>query len=159
MSERLFRAVRDFVLVRLPRFLRVFAMFLIFASPVVLVALYFAPLDHFNTAMYHIPSFALLALSATIFYRLRWYAYFGEDPGGRTQICWSYPGILGSSSESQSSCCLSAAFFFQGLYEQAALQETARPRPRSRLLRCIVSYFICRHQVRAFAVGPARAYC
>ena len=80
MSERLFRAVRDFVLVRLPLYLRVFAIFLIFASPVVLVALYFAPLDHFNKAMYHIPSFALLALSATIFYRLRWYLYFDQDP-------------------------------------------------------------------------------
>jgi hypothetical protein len=80
MSERFFGAVRDFVLVRLPHYLRVFAIFLIFASPVVLVTLYFAPLDHFNKAMYHIPSFALLALSATIFYRLRWYAYFDQDP-------------------------------------------------------------------------------
>jgi len=50
--------------------------------------------------------------------------------GRRTEICWSYPGILGSSSESQSCCCLSAAFFCQGLYEQAALQETARARSR-----------------------------
>jgi hypothetical protein len=80
MSERLFRAVRDFVLVRLPRYLRVFAIFLTFASPVVLVALYFDPLDRFNKAMYHIPSFALLALSAATFYRLRWYVYFGQDP-------------------------------------------------------------------------------
>ena len=80
MSERLFRAVRDFVSVRLPLYLRVFAITLIFAAPVVLVALYFAPLDHFNKAMYHIPSFALLALSATIFYRLRWYAYYDQDP-------------------------------------------------------------------------------
>jgi len=56
----------------------VFAITLIFASPVALVALYFAHLDHFNTAMYHIPSFALLALSAIIFYRLRWYAYFDQ---------------------------------------------------------------------------------
>ena len=79
MSERLFRAVRDFVLVRLPLYLRVFAIFLIFASPV-LVALYFDTLDHFNTAMYHIPSFALLAASAIIFYRLRWYMYYGQDP-------------------------------------------------------------------------------
>jgi hypothetical protein len=77
MSERLFRAVRDFVLVRLPLYLRVFAIFLIF---VVLVALYFDTLDHFNKAMYHIPSFALLALSAIIFYRLRWYAYYDQDP-------------------------------------------------------------------------------
>jgi hypothetical protein len=80
MSERLFRAVRDFVLVRLPLYLRVFAIFLIFASPVVLVALYVDTLDHFNKAMYHIPSFALLALSAIIFYRLRWYAYYDQDP-------------------------------------------------------------------------------
>ena len=85
MSERLFRAVRDFVLVRLPLYLRVFAIFLIFASPV-LVTLYFAPtLDHFNKATYHIPSFALLALSAIIFYRLRKYLDYvrmTEDPGG-----------------------------------------------------------------------------
>jgi hypothetical protein len=105
MSKHFFRAVRDFVFMRLPRCLRVFAIFLIFASPVVLVTLYFAPLDHFNKAMYHIPSFALLAVSAIIFYRLRWYAYFDQDPWRRTQICWSYPGILGSSSESQSCCC------------------------------------------------------
>jgi hypothetical protein len=80
MGERLFRAVRNFVSVRLPLYLRVFAIFLIFALPPVLVALYVAQLDHFNKAMYHIPSFALLALSATIFYRLRWYLYFGPDP-------------------------------------------------------------------------------
>ena len=84
MSERLFRTARDFVLafvvVRLPLYLRVFAIFLMFAFPVLLVALYVAPLDHLNKAMYHIPSFALLALSATIFYRLRWYAYFDQDP-------------------------------------------------------------------------------
>ena len=76
----MFRAARDFVLVRLPLNLRVFAMFLIFASPAVLVALYFDTLDHFNKAMYHIPSFALLVLSAIIFYRLRWYVYFDQDP-------------------------------------------------------------------------------
>ena len=72
--------MRDFVFVRLPHYLRVFAIFLFFASPV-LATLYFGPtLDHFNKAMYHIPSFALLALSATIFYRLRWYVYFDQDP-------------------------------------------------------------------------------
>jgi hypothetical protein len=80
MSKHFFRAVRDFVFVRLPLYLRVFATFLIFASPVVLVALYFDTLDHFNNAMYHIPSFALLALSAIIFYRLRWYAYYDQAP-------------------------------------------------------------------------------
>jgi hypothetical protein len=85
MSEGLSRAVRDFVLVRLPLYLRVFAIFLMFASPVVLVALYFAPLDHFNTAMYHIPSFALLALSAIIFYRPRWYVYYDQDPWNADQ--------------------------------------------------------------------------
>ena len=79
MGERLFRDVRDFVWVRLPLYLRVFAIFLIFASPV-LVTLYFDTLDHFNKAMYHIPSFALLVLSAIIFYRLRWYVYFDQDP-------------------------------------------------------------------------------
>jgi hypothetical protein len=87
MSERLFRAVRDFGLARLPLYLRVVAIFVIFASPV-LVALYFAQLDHFNKAMYHIPSFALLALSAIIFYRLRRYVYYGQDP-------WNAdPGLL-----------------------------------------------------------------
>ena len=84
MSERLFRAVRDFglmlVVVRLPIYVRVFAIFLMFALPVLLVALYVDTLDHFNTAMYHIPSFALLALSAIIFYRLRWYMYYDQDP-------------------------------------------------------------------------------
>ena len=84
MSERLFRAVRDFVLVlvvvRLPLYFRVFAIFLMFALPVLLVALYVDALDRFNKAIYHIPSFALLALSATIFYRLRWYMYYDQDP-------------------------------------------------------------------------------
>src|SRR6516164_4847441 len=84
MRERLFRAVRDFVLVlvvvRLPLYFRVFAIFLMFALPVLLVALYVDTLDRFNRAMYHIPSFALLALSAIIFYRLRWYMYYGQDP-------------------------------------------------------------------------------
>ena len=79
MSE-LLSAVCNFVSVRLPLYLRLFAIFLIFALPPVLVALYVAPLDHFNKAMYHIPSFALLALSVTIFYRLRWYLYFDQDP-------------------------------------------------------------------------------
>ena len=80
MSKHFFRAARDFVFVRLPHYLRAVAIFLIFASPV-LATLYFAPtLYSFNKAMYHIPSFALLALSATIFYRLRWYAYFDQDP-------------------------------------------------------------------------------
>ena len=111
MSERLFRAARDFVLVRLPLNLRVFAMFLIFASPAVLVALYFDTLDHFNNAMYHIPSFALLALSAIIFYRFRWYAYYDQVPWAADRDLGATPGILGSSSESQSCCCLSGAFF------------------------------------------------
>jgi hypothetical protein len=30
--------------------------------------------------MYPIPAFALVALSAIIFYRLRWRAYYGQDP-------------------------------------------------------------------------------
>jgi hypothetical protein len=42
MSKHFFRAVRDFVFVRLPHYLRAFAIFLIFASPV-LATLYFAP--------------------------------------------------------------------------------------------------------------------
>ena len=128
MSERLFRAVRDFVLVRLPLYLRVFAIFLIFASPIVLVALYFAR---------SIISTKRCITSRPLHCSRSRRPYFTDlggiytstkTPGGRTQICWSYPGILGSSSESQSCCCLSAEFFFQGLYEQAALQETARAR-------------------------------
>jgi hypothetical protein len=67
MSRHFFRAMRDFVFVRLPHYLRAVANFLIFASPA-LATLYFAPtLDHFNKAMYHIPSFALLALSRSYF--------------------------------------------------------------------------------------------
>jgi hypothetical protein len=85
MSRHFFRAVGDFVFVRLPRYLRVFSIFLIFVSPV-LATLYLAPtLDHFNKAMYHIPSFALFAVSAIIFYRLRKYLDYvrmTEDPSG-----------------------------------------------------------------------------
>lgn len=77
--------MRDFAFVHLPLYLRGFAILLIFASPV-LATLYFAPtLDHFNKAMYHIPSFALLALSAIIFYGLRYYLdddRFPRDPRG-----------------------------------------------------------------------------
>ncbi len=48
MSRHFFGAMRDFVFVRLPHYLRAVAIFLIFASPV-LATLYFAPtLDHFN---------------------------------------------------------------------------------------------------------------
>jgi hypothetical protein len=73
MSRHFFRAMRDFAFVHLPRYLRVFAIFLIFASPV-LVSLYFNPtLVHFNKVTYCVPSFALFALSAIIFYGLRYY--------------------------------------------------------------------------------------
>ena len=89
MSKHFFRAVRDFVLVRLPLYLRVFAIFLIFASPV-LATLYFAPmLDHFNKAIYHILSSALFALSAIIFYRLTKYLRLRPNlkrPPGRTAL-------------------------------------------------------------------------
>src|SRR5215470_3656031 len=56
-----------------------------------------------------------------------------KTPGRRTQICWSYPGILGSSSELQSCCCLSAAFFSQGLYEQAAFEAAFRVDQNARM--------------------------
>ena len=73
MSKHFFRAVRDFVFVRLPHYLRAVAIFLIFASPV-LATLYFHPmLVHFNKVTYCVPSFALFALSAIIFYGLRKY--------------------------------------------------------------------------------------
>jgi hypothetical protein len=48
MSQHVFRAVRDFVFVRLPHYLRAFAIFLIFASPV-LATLYFAPRSIIST--------------------------------------------------------------------------------------------------------------
>jgi hypothetical protein len=77
--------MRDFALVHLPLYLRVFAIFLIFASPV-LATLYFYPtLDHFNKVTYCVPSFALFALSAIIFYGLSKYLDYdriSRDPWG-----------------------------------------------------------------------------
>ena len=126
MSERLFTAVRDFVLVRLPLYLRVFTIFLIFASPVVLVAVYFAPLDHFSKAMYHIPSSALLALSATIFYRLRWYVYFDQDPWRADPGLLELPRHLRILFGIAIVLLFIGGIFFQRLYEQAALQGDVR---------------------------------
>jgi hypothetical protein len=80
MSKRFFRAMRDFAFVHLLPYLRAFAIFLIFASPVLATLYFFPTLDHFNKVKYHVPSFALLALSALIFYRLR--MYFTPDYGG-----------------------------------------------------------------------------
>jgi hypothetical protein len=81
--------MRDFALVHLPLYLRVFAIFLIFASPV-LATLYFYPtLDHFNKVTYCVPSFALFALSAIIFYGLRKYLDLRPNlkrPLGRTTL-------------------------------------------------------------------------
>jgi hypothetical protein len=107
MSRHFFSAMRDFALVHLPLYLRVFAIFLIFASPV-LATLYFYPtLDHFNKVTYCVPSFALFALSAIIFYGLRKYFDYDriqETPGANYIGKRSYPGVLASSSESQSCC-------------------------------------------------------
>jgi hypothetical protein len=99
--------MRDFALVHLPLYLRVFAIFLIFASPV-LATLYFYPtLDHFNKVTYCVPSFALFALSAIIFYGLRKYLDYdriSRDPWANYIGKRSYAGMLASSSESQSCC-------------------------------------------------------
>jgi hypothetical protein len=123
-EQTFFRAMRDFAIVHLPLYPRVFAIFLIFASPALSTIYFYPTLDHFNKAMYHVPSFALLALAAIIFYRLRWYIYTSTKNRGVDQICWSQPGILASSAESQSCWFLSALFFLQGLYEQAARAST-----------------------------------
>jgi len=156
MTKRLFRAVRDFVLVRLPLYLRVFAIFLIFASPV-LLALYFAPLGHFNTVMYHIPSFALLALSATIFYRLRWYVYYNQDPWNVDPDLLELPRHLRILFGIAVVLLLSAAFFCQGLYEQAALQETARAGSRDdpSNSQCLL-LLLRRHEVRIWPITSFR---
>ena len=116
MGERLFRDVRDFVWVRLPLYLRVFAIFLIFASPV-LVTLYFDTLDHFNKAMYHIPSFALLVLSAIIFYRLRWYVYYDQDSWAADPDLLELPRHLRILFGIAIVLLFIGGIFCQGLYE------------------------------------------
>ena len=119
--------MRDFAFVRLPHYLRAVAILLIFASPV-LATLYFAPtLDHFNKALYHIPSFVLLALSAIIFCRLR--KYLDYDRMSREvsgELHWQDLLELPRASSSQSCCRVLASFFSQSLYEQTALQKTQR---------------------------------
>lgn len=69
--------MRDFVFVHLHLYLRVFAIW---------ATLYFYPmLDHFNKVTDCIPSFALFALSAIIFYGLRKYLDYdriSKDPWG-----------------------------------------------------------------------------
>ena len=86
--------MRDFAFVQLPRYLRVFAIFLIFASPV-LASLYFNPtLVHFNKVTYCVPSFALFALSAIIFYGLRYYLdydRFSREPWGEISFQENLP--------------------------------------------------------------------
>jgi len=124
MSKHFPRAERDFVLVRLPRYLRAFAIFLLFASPVLATAYFFPTLDHFNKAMYHIPSFALLGLSAIIFYRLRWYfllAQHQEIEGGAylLELPWHVSILVGVAIE----LLFFGGIFFQALYKQTALRR------------------------------------
>jgi hypothetical protein len=89
MSRHFFRAMRDFGFVRLPHYLRVFAIFLIFVSPVLVTVYFYAALEHFNDVTYAVPSFALLALSAIIFYGLGKYLDYDRmtrDPWG--ELYW-----------------------------------------------------------------------
>src|SRR5215471_414554 len=55
--------LRDFVSVHLPLYLRGFAIFLIFASPVLAALQFHDAICHFDKVMYHVPAFGLLPLS------------------------------------------------------------------------------------------------
>jgi len=57
------RAMRDFVFVYLPLYLRGFAIFLIFASPVLAALHFHDALCYFDKVVYYVPSFGLFALS------------------------------------------------------------------------------------------------
>jgi hypothetical protein len=59
----------------LPSFVRVIAIVLMVVSPFVAVAHFYPALDRLNKAAHHIPAFTLVALSAIIFYRIRWYIF------------------------------------------------------------------------------------
>jgi hypothetical protein len=114
MSKHFFRAMRDFV-VHLPLYLRAFAIFLIFASPVLATLYFYRTLDHFNKVTYHVPSFALLTLSAIIFYGLRKYFDYdllSREPGADYITKRNYPAMLASVSESQSCCFFIGIIFF-----------------------------------------------
>ena len=56
--------MRDFTFVYLPLYLRAFAIFLIFASPVLAALHFHDTLCYFDKVVYHVPSFGLFALSA-----------------------------------------------------------------------------------------------
>ena len=55
--------LRDLLFVHLPLYLRGFAIFLIFASPVLAALHFHDALCHFDKVMYHVPAFGLLPLS------------------------------------------------------------------------------------------------
>ena len=55
--------LRDLVFVRLPLYLRGFAIFLIFASPVLAALHFHDALCYFDKVVYHVPSFGFFALS------------------------------------------------------------------------------------------------
>ena len=55
--------MRDFVFVYLPLYLRGFAIFLIFASPVLAALHFHDALCYFDKVVYYVPSFGLFALS------------------------------------------------------------------------------------------------
>jgi len=55
--------MRDFTFVYLPLYLRAFAIFLIFASPVLAALHFHDALCYFDKVVYHVPSFGLFALS------------------------------------------------------------------------------------------------
>ena len=55
--------LRDLLVVRLPLYLRGFAIFLIFASPVWAALHFHEALCYFDKVMYHVPAFGLFALS------------------------------------------------------------------------------------------------
>jgi hypothetical protein len=82
-EQTLFRALRNFAFAHWPRCLHAFAVFLIFASPVLATLHFYPTLDHFNKVTNYVPSFALIALSAIIFYKLSWYFfYYDQEPWG-----------------------------------------------------------------------------
>ena len=82
--------MRDFTFVYLPLYLRGFAIFLIFASPVLAALHFHDALCYFDKVVYHVPSFGLFALSVIWIiygYGLEKYIDYEQtlsDPSGAT---------------------------------------------------------------------------
>ena len=82
--------MRDFTFVYLPLYLRAFAIFLIFASPVLAALHFHDTLCYFDKVVYHVPSFGLFALSVIWIiygYGLEKYIDYEQtlsDPSGAT---------------------------------------------------------------------------